>query len=487
MSHPTSAATGTLRAGVARSEITADAKASRVRDRLYAKALVMEDGKTKIVMVTMDVTAIGGRHISRGILGDVGEDFLPKLRSRIERELKIPGGNVLVNASHTHPPGRLLCDDRQQVERTLDAVRRAVRKMTPVRVGAGSGHEDRISINRNLTLKNGQHWSIRHANPSPPAAEVAAAGPIDPEIGLLRIDRLDGRPLAAVYNFACHPLFGDTQGRITANFPGVASRVIEKGLGHGAMALFLQGTAGDIVDIHFKDFTRPRDIESLGTRLGLSALKALRRIRSAPATLAVISETLKLPRRTDIPCRIAALQEEQASLLESLRTTALNFEAFLPLYRRNTSRSLPSGKPVRVRRDATEEWKRRLVDKYLKNLRAMERLVVIQEDLATYRKHQALNKESGSKTISAEIQGLRIGKAVLITSPLEVLVEVGLNIKRASPHPFTFVAAFSNGYLHYGPPASAYDKGGYEVAECLLAPSWQRIFEAKAREILRRL
>ena len=86
-------------------------------------------------------------------------------------------------------------------------------------------------MNRTLRLKNGQCWTVRHTNPCPPDEEVAGVGPIDPEIGILRIDRMDGRPLAVVYNFACHPLFGDPGGAVTANFPGVASQVIEENLG----------------------------------------------------------------------------------------------------------------------------------------------------------------------------------------------------------------------------------------------------------------
>ena len=49
------------------------------------------------------------------------------------------------------------------------------------------------------------------------------------------------------------------------------------------------------------------------------------------------------------------------------------------------------------------------------------------------------------------------------------------------------MAAFSNGYIHYGPPASEYGKGGYEVTECLLAPEWQGLYEKKANEVIRRL
>jgi len=44
-----------------------------------------------------------------------------------------------------------------------------------------------------------------------------------------------------------------------------------------------------------------------------------------------------------------------------------------------------------------------------------------------------------------------------------------------------------NGYLHYGPPAADYVKGGYEVTECFLAPEWQEIYETTAKAVLQRL
>jgi len=486
-----------LHAGIARSDITTDAKDVLVKDPLYAKALVLDDGSTKIAIIAMDVTAIGGRQISQGMLPDVGEDFLPKLRSRIQKELKIPGCNILVNASHTHPPGRLLCDDEEQIKRTFDAVKQAMQNMTEVKVGSGLGHENRITMNRTLRLKNGKSWTIRHSNPCPPDEEVADVGLIDPEIGIIRIDRMDGSLLAVVYNFACHPLFGDAKGSITANFPGVASKVIEENLGNGAMALFLQGAGGDIVDVLFKDFNLPRDIEPLGTMLGLSTLKALRNIQTKDIKLNVISETIQLPRRTDISERIKLLQAEQTELLASLRFTSLDFKTFLPLYIKYTiSSDYPSDYSYRYLQNEkinTDEFTamdsiiRKNIEKYLKNINAMEKLTRIQDDIATLEKHQAINQESGEETISAEVQGIKIGDCVLITSPAEVLVEVGLNVKKTSPYEHTFMAAFSNGYMHYGPPAADYDKQGYEVTECLLAPQWQEIYEKKANEIIKKL
>ena len=49
--------------------------------------------------------------------------------------------------------GAALRNDVEQVDRTFDAVRRAVQNMTPVKVGAGRGREDRITVNRTLRLK----------------------------------------------------------------------------------------------------------------------------------------------------------------------------------------------------------------------------------------------------------------------------------------------------------------------------------------------
>ena len=117
----------------------------------------------------------------------------------------------------------------------------------------------------------------------------------------------------------------------------------------------------------------------------------------------------------------------------------------------------------------------------------MERLSALQDELATFLRHEEINRSSGGEFITAEIQGIRIGDFFLISAPIEVLTEVGMNVKKSSPHKHTYIAAFSNGYMHYGPPADTYDMGGYEVTECFLAPEWQEIFEGTALDILQRI
>ena len=321
---------GQLRAGVAKADIT-NTEAGPVNDPLYVKALVLRDDITTVVVVTVDAVAIGE-------IGFIRNEYLASVRSRLQTELNIAPANVLINASHCHG---VVCADVEQ--RTVQAVKEAWRNMVPVNIGAGIGHEDRISENRRLRLKNGKEADVRRAYSLPPDEEVDGVGPVDPEIGILRIDRQNGQTLAVIYNFACHPIQGVPNGGNTADLVGFASRVIEDHLGDGAMALFLQGCAGDINPIFYKDVDHPRDAAPLGNMLGLSTLQALRKIRSREGgSLKVIREVIALP-RADLAERIDSLQAEQARLLRSLKGTSLNLKTFLPLIvKYSLSRNFPS-------------------------------------------------------------------------------------------------------------------------------------------------
>ena len=220
-----------LWAGAAKVDIT-DTEAGPVDGRMYVRALVIKNNTTTAAIVTVDAVAIGE-------IGYIGNDYLGKVRSHLERELGIQPANVMVNASHCHGIVRSDVD-----QRTVEAVKQASQRMVPVTVGVGVGHEDRIMENRRLKLKNGKEVDVRHAYSLPPDEEVAEVGPVDPEIGILRLDRMDGRTLAVVYNFACHPIQGVPGGRNTSDLSGFASSVIEDNLSDETIALFVQGCGG---------------------------------------------------------------------------------------------------------------------------------------------------------------------------------------------------------------------------------------------------
>ncbi len=476
-----------LQAGVAKVEIT-DHAAGPVHDPSFVKALVIKDGSNSAVLITVDAVAIGE-------IGRIGNGYLSSVRAQLEKDLGISPKSVFVNASHCHSVVRADTDAL-----TVQAVKTAWQNLTPVKVGAGAGREDRISENRRLRMKDGSEVDMRRAYSMPRDEDVASVGPIDPQIGLLRIDRANGQPLAVIYNFACHPILNPPNTGNTADFPGFASKAIEENLGSGALAFFIQGCCGDLNPVRYKAVTQPHSAEHLGNQLGLSILRAARQIETKPdAVLRTSNEVIALPRGTDLDRRMTAIQTEQAKLLQSLKPTDINFKTFVPLLlQQRLAPEFPSfysqgylheqslGRDDLARLDATN---RASVEAYLGNIQIMEKLTRLNTNLALLKKHQAQNVAAGKATVDVEIGGLRIGDFQLVTFPGELTVEIGLGIKKRASSPHSFVAGYTNGYIYYLPTAQQRGNTGYaqEDCDCIVAPEWQKLFEQRADAVLQKL
>jgi len=476
-----------LRAGVAKVDIT-DRASGPTNAPLYAKALVFKGGPTTVVVITIDAVAIGE-------IGRIGNDFLSDVRSHLEKETGIPPSSVLVNASHCH--GTVRTDTAQLA---VQAVREALEHMETVRVGTGVGHEDRISENRRLKMKDGSELDMRRAYSLPRDEDVAAVGPIDPQIGILRVDHANGTPMAVLYNFACHPIMNPPSKGNSADYPGFAAKVLEETFGEGALAFFIQGCAGDINPVRYKEVSRPADAEPLGNLLGLSVRSAAAKIQTkSGGALSISREVLELPRGTDLEKRIGAIQAEQAKIVSSVKPTNINFKNFLPMFlQRKLSAEFPShnvqsylhenalGRDSLTKFDADNNV---YIDAYLHNIQAMEQLTRLNTNLALLKKHLAQNKAASSPSLPVEVVGMRIGDFKLVTFPGELTVQVGLNIKKAANDPFAFVAGYTNGYVYYTPTVTQRNNSAYAQEDCdsLVGPDWQQIFERKAVEILKNL
>jgi hypothetical protein len=134
-----------------------------------------------------------------------------------------------------------------------------------------------------------------------------------------------------------------------------------------------------------------------------------------------------------------------------------------------------------------DEENRRNIAKYLRNIHAMEKLARLQYNLGLAKERQKENESAGESNMDVEIQAMRIGDFVLVTFPAEVSVQVGLNIKDNSPFNNTFVAGYTNGYIHYAPTTEQFGNGSYQDHSCLLGSEWQQIYEDKVSEILKKL
>ena len=266
------------------------------------------------------------------------------------------------------------------------------------------------------------------------------------------------------------------------------------------MAFFVQGCAGDINPVLYKDVHGLRDSEPFGTMLGLSVMRGLRDIKTADgAVLNIMNEPLALPRAADFEQRIARIEAEQTRLMKSLRGTSLNFKTFLPLFvQHKVTDEFPSyyshrymlehanGRDDLLKMDAENKGN---MEAYLENINTMEKLTRLNVNLDLLKKHLAQNKAAGSDVLNVEVCGIRVGDFVMVTFPGELTVQIGLNIKQASPHRFTFVAGYTNGYIYYTPTAQQRNNTGYaqEDCDCLVGPEWQRLFEDKVAEVLKKL
>ena len=83
-----------LRAGAAKVEIGKTGERP-VNDPLYARALVLTDGTTTAVLVSVDVVTIAE-------IGTVQDDFLANVRSHLEKELSLEPPNILISVTHCH-------------------------------------------------------------------------------------------------------------------------------------------------------------------------------------------------------------------------------------------------------------------------------------------------------------------------------------------------------------------------------------------------
>jgi hypothetical protein len=472
-----SASAGTLRAGCGRSDITGE-QAGPANDPLYAKALVLEQSGQRYAIVTLDVVALER-------IGPLPANFLADLRKQLADSCGIAPQHLMVNTSHCHG---ISSDD--VLEKTVAAVRQGIEDLQPVSIAIGKGEERRISENRRLTTHDGRQVDVRHAYPLEADSNIADSGPIDPEVGVLRLDRADGRPMAILYTFAVHPIQSVPSGANTADLTGMASTAIEQLSGGELTAFFLQGCAGDINPVLYKDVSLPRHAELLGLQLAQTTLRAAWKasVIEGDPKLRWIQMPLELP-RADLAPTIALLEKERDRLAASIQPGSLNFKGFLQtLLKHRLNPEFPSADKGRYLRDQElaiedfpklDQWQREQLERYQANIDAMERLTRVQTNLALLKMHHGENLQANSRIIPVEMMGVGIGPWRMVTFPGELTVELGLAAKQRQGRPACYLLGYTNGYIYYAPTDRQLSNrgGAQEDSDCLLALGWQEPFE----------
>jgi hypothetical protein len=95
--------------------------------------------------------------------------------------------------------------------------------------------------------------------------------------------------------------------------------------------------------------------------------------------------------------------------------------------------------------------------------------------------------EKGCPATTLNITAARVGDIAFVGIGCEVLTEIGMSIKAASPYKHTFVITHCNGAADYLPPEHLYIEGGYEIKSSPFAPQAADIVVKQAIKMLHEL
>jgi neutral ceramidase len=258
-----------LRAGAASRDITPELRGDffgyvrpdlRVRGvalRLFAHALVLDDGTRKIGVVTLD---LGAPLVTDAVL----ERLAPH---------GFAATNLIISATHTHAgpnrPGAFVADQVAEAVLAADATRR------PALAAWSDAFVHDANHNRSLEAHLANHGLDLY--PGTGTSELDPHGedhPRDTTVRLLRLEEPDGTPLAAWAQFSAHPTtFGPANRYFSADYPRTAIQRFRAGFGPTApLTIVTNGTEGDLIP-RYDEVSQ----HALADRIGRRVAAAMRR------------------------------------------------------------------------------------------------------------------------------------------------------------------------------------------------------------------
>ena len=367
-------------------------------DPLYARILVIEVEGKRLALITLDL----------------GRTFGPPLLARLRNQLAQTSGisYLLITASHTHAGPNILDEypshqtpawEIADLDRIAKGAEEARQHEVEAQLGTGFGSVY-IGYNRRRVQPDGtvtMFWQ----NP-----DKIPTSPLDPTVSVLRIDTTDGRPLAILVNYACHPVvFGPDNLEYSADYVGVMARTVEQSVadatGGRPLCFFLQGGDGDINPYYATtrradDAIKKRDWT--GEQLGAEAARVAKSIHTEPAPVPSLQFT------------------------EDYMTFPVRWDA--------------------------QKFRQGMIAKCGPK---------IYEDHA-----ELLNSDSPPRELTLDVTTVLLNKQIaLMGMPGEPFVDFQLNWRARCPVPNAFFVGYANGYCDYFPTVKAASEGGYGAAD----------------------
>ena len=403
--------------------------ATEAHDPLSARALVLDDGKTKVAWVVIDNLGVPKKVVAEA-------------KELASKATGIPVENMLVSGTHTHSgvnpadepaaPGAKLSDREAKADAyrkvMLDGVSQAIIRahaaLQPASVGVAARPLPNEVFNRRWFLKPGKmplnpFGELDQVKMNPgtsPDILDKPAGPTDPDISVVSVVDAKRKPLALFANYSLHYVGGAPAGKVSADYYGEFCRLMPSRLGAGErfVAAMSNGTSGDINNIPFGVGRPPREpFEQIRIVAGEAADTAWRAVRD--------------------------IDKHQNNVVLGMKQRLITLK-----YRKPTAEQLMNAKAILA----------------IKDKEAIERLPRLAQ-------HYAANAVSAAnraeETVDVIVQAIKVGDAVICAVPFETFAETGLELKKKSPFGRTIVVGLGNGRHGYLPTPAQHELGGYET------------------------
>jgi hypothetical protein len=392
-----------------------DRLAKGAHDRLHARAIVLDDGSTRIAIVVCDSCMIP-------------REITDAAKTLAQKATGISPERILIAATHTHYAptlgGVFQSDPVEEYVKELPGmiaagIAKANERLAPAKIGWAVGKDPTQVFNRRWKVKAGSALLINpfggidqvKMNPGYRHPDlVGPAGPTDPDITLLSVQTPDGRPMALLANYSLHYVGGWPA--LSADYFGAYAEKTRELLGAGKdfVGIMSNGTSGDINNINFAGAAPGKQEPGEQIRIVADSV--------AQATLAAY-KTIK-------------------------------YQDWVPLAMAQKEIELGVRRPT----EAEVERAKDILDKANKEV-----LTTLPE---VYARETLLMTKYPPK-VKLVLEAIRIGAMGIVADPCETFVEIGLEIKRKSPLRPTCTIELANGYNGYLPTPEHHALGGYET------------------------
>jgi len=400
---------------------------------IYARVLITRTLKTAMVLISMDLVC------THKLVSD-------EIRMRISKNLGIGIENISVCTSQNHSALYSYPKEWSYTSRLIDLVEdvanKTHQKLEPAFIGAVKGYCFDISYNYLIPITEEtprcQYPHEKHKGGMIFARDYhlgrTSGRPFDSEVGVIRVDKENGVPLAVVFNFSSHPATTIEGDYMHGDYSGFAADEIEAEI-HGVTALFTQGSLGNGNSIPF--FGTIDDAKKSGHKLAKEVLRVLPDVKTASTVkTAVVSEPFLV---THVPFSTQRIVKIKGYLEEYLSDLEKNPDACWI-------------------GEGPETFN--LSEFFSSNVRKG-----IAQTLLKYCNNKLLQREKGVlenlNPLETEIQVFRWNDIVLCMNTFEMFYQTGLEIKRTSPFRYTFPVGNANFLIGYVVPEDEFYYGGY--------------------------